>query len=318
MNNILICPHCQKDNLYEKNNSLICKSCQASYSSDSNILKMYIEDNKYTDEVKSFYETTPFPKYNDIDNCESLIKRASESKFAMSLNEQLDTGIRILEAGCGTGQMSLYLSLNNRTVYGTDMSMDSLNLAQEFKELHHINTAHFMQMNIFHPIFKKESFDVLISNGVLHHTHSPYKAFQQLLPLVKKNGLVIIGLYHKYGRLWTDFRRQLFQFSDQFLFLDEVLNDPNISEEKKQSWHNDQYKNKHEMKHTIIEVMDWFKNNHCSVLKVLPDPTFRDEYPSLFFPRNYNRKEIQFTEKLMTLTNTKEGGFFTVIGRKEF
>ena len=41
---------------------------------------------------------------------------------------------------------------------------------------------------------------------------------------MKPGGYLLVGLYHRYGRLITDFRRQLFRFTrDRFTFLDPNL-----------------------------------------------------------------------------------------------
>ena len=53
----------------------------------------------------------------------------------------------------------------------------------------------------------------MISNGVLHHTSDPFRAFQSIAKLVKPNGYLLVGLYHRYGRLITDFRRLVFRFT---------------------------------------------------------------------------------------------------------
>ena len=56
-----------------------------------------------------------------------------------------------------------------------------------------------------------ESFDLVISNGVLHHTAEPFRAFQTISGLVKPGGYILVGLYHRWGRLVTDFRRRVFR-----------------------------------------------------------------------------------------------------------
>ena len=101
------------------------------------------------------------------------------------LDDQIPTGTRILECGCGTGQLTNYLSIAYRTVVGTDMCLNSLKLANDFKQKNKLDRAHFFQMNLFRPFFKPESFDLVISNGVLHHTSDPRLAFQSISRLVK-------------------------------------------------------------------------------------------------------------------------------------
>jgi SAM-dependent methyltransferase len=138
----------------------------------------------------------------------------------------------VLEAGCGTGQLSNFLGIRaERTVYGTDICLNSLKLGQAFKEKNHLDNVTFLQMNLFKPVFKPETFDIIVSNGVLHHTGDPFLGFQTLSRLVKKGGYIVIGLYNKYGRLTTDFRRFIFKiFPNRFQFLDPRLKDSGLSE----------------------------------------------------------------------------------------
>ena len=118
-------------------------------------------------------------------------------------------------------------------------------------------------MNLFRPCFKPESFDLVISNGVLHHTSDPYLAFKSISNLVKPNGYIIIGLYHKYGRLYTNVRQKLIQnFGEGFKFLDKRTTDTKISKEKRYAWLRDQYKNPHETSHTLNEVKGWFEKHN--------------------------------------------------------
>ena len=48
-------------------------------------------------------------------------------------------------------------------------------------------------MNIFNLFFEKNSFDVIISNGVLHHTYDPKLAFSELVKVLKPGGIIIIA-----------------------------------------------------------------------------------------------------------------------------
>ena len=108
---IFCCPNCKKDlNFCEA--SVECKHCQQNYEFIDNIpIFLWPRDTKATAEVvrgkvKEFYEENPFPNYDDLDNIGSLIKRAKQGLFARLLDEQVPFGARILEAGCGTGQLS--------------------------------------------------------------------------------------------------------------------------------------------------------------------------------------------------------------------
>jgi SAM-dependent methyltransferase len=279
------------------------------------------QNTDVTDRMKAFYERTPFPNYDDLDNIGSLIQKAKRSAFAKMLDEQIPLGVRVLECGCGTGQLSIFLSIPQRTVFGVDMCLNSLRLGEDFKNKNDLNRVHFLQMNLFAPIFKPESFHLVISNGVLHHTGDPFLAFQNIARLVKPGGYILIGLYHKYGRLFTDFRRLVFKISKNKLrVLDSRLMDEKLSQTRKETWFADQYENPHESKHTIGEVLKWFRETGFtfvkSIPKAVPGKTLAfDE--RLFEPeRAGNVLERFLVEFPLMFTGSKEGGFFIVIGKK--
>ena len=64
---------------------------------------------------------------------EISINKARKGLFAKLLDDQIPFGARILECGCGTGQLTNFLSIANRTVIGTDICMNSLKMANEFR-----------------------------------------------------------------------------------------------------------------------------------------------------------------------------------------
>lgn len=166
------------------------------------------------------------------------------------------------KTGCGTGQLSNFLGIAKRDVFGTDMCLNSLRLAEDFRRKNNLNATGFYQMNLFHPIFKEETFDLLITNGVLHHTSDPFEGFKSIVPLVKRGGYIIVGLYNKYGRLMTDLRRQFFRLtSKKFFAVDPYLRKRGKRDAKMEAWFADQYQNPHESKHTIGEVLKWFDQN---------------------------------------------------------
>ena len=150
-------------------------------------------------------------------------------------------------------------------------------------------------MNLFKPVFKEETFDVVICNGVLHHTSDPLLGFESISKLVKKGGYIIIGLYNKYGRIFTDIRRSVFTISNEnFKSLDSRVRD-DISDKKKHTWYMDQYKNPHESKHTVDEVLSWFENNGFEYNEV--------HNPNYYYPGWIARDNIKYP-----FNNKKQSG----------
>src|SRR5260370_5158420 len=132
------------------------------------------EGTDVTELVKRFYEETPFPNYDDFDSRESLAAKAQNNVFAAMLDAQIPKGAVVLEAGCGTGQLTNFLGMSwTRRVFGGDICLNSLRLAKAFRDRYSIRNAAFLQIILFHPPFRDERFDLIISSGVLHHTGDP-------------------------------------------------------------------------------------------------------------------------------------------------
>jgi hypothetical protein len=89
---------------------------------------------------------------------------------------------------------------------GRDICLNSLRLANAFRERYRIANAAFLQMNLFRPPFRDNSIDVLLEWGAPPY-RDPRKGFEILLRKVKPDGLILIGLYNSYGRLPTLWRR---------------------------------------------------------------------------------------------------------------
>jgi len=324
---IVCCPKCGQALTFDPD-AIVCVGCGTRFGVSDNIPLLF-EPHEWeassreavTSRVRAFYEETPFPNYDEFDNVGSLIDKARRGIFAKMLDDQVPPGSVILECGCGTGQLSNFLSVANRTVFGTDICLNSLRLAQGFKERNGLTRCGFVQMNLFRPVFKPDTFDLVISNGVLHSTPDPFGGFKSIARLVKPRGYILIGLYHRYGRLITDLRRLLFRLTgDRWQGLDPNLRRRESSTAKKRAWFMDQYKHPLESKHTIGETSRWLEAAGFSFVKSLPrsvpfSPITSDE--RVFEPERLGNPLERFVaETSMILSGSREGGFFTIVGRK--
>ena len=135
---LLICPVCNNDvNMFD--GYLQCSNCNNDYSIKDGIPLMFVptgwNNSKYdvTEIVNQFYENTPFPNYEDMEEINDLVKKSQMGYYAKFLNEQIPFNVNVLEVGCGTGQLANYLGLASRNVVGTDMCFNSLHLAEAFR-----------------------------------------------------------------------------------------------------------------------------------------------------------------------------------------
>ena len=325
---LFACPKCQGAlRLSEDCRMIGCMACHHLFASDSGVPLLFWPNEwglntDVTEAVRAFYEENPFPNYEHFDSEWSLREAARRGIFARLLDEQMSRDARVLEVGCGTGQLSNFLGMKwGRGVFGTDLCLNSLRLGQQFKVNHHIDNVAFLQMNLFRPVFKPESFDLIICNGVLHHTSQPQLGFETISALVKKGGIVIIGLYNQYGRVFTDLRRLIFKASgNRFRFLDSRLRRGDVSDARKQIWFMDQYQHPHESKHTIGQVLRWFDGAGIEFVNSVPKASVSESFSEdeELFAANARGSWLDhfIVQAGAIFSGAREGGFFVMIGRK--
>jgi 2-polyprenyl-3-methyl-5-hydroxy-6-metoxy-1,4-benzoquinol methylase len=318
---LFICPACQSSLKTKSSKTVYCLN-NHQYPIREGIPLLFIDEKNQspiTNTIKQFYEKTPFPNYDHLETPADLIQKSKKGIFAKKLDEQIPFNINILEVGCGTGQLSNFLSLSNRNLLGVDASINSLKLAHQFKKRHNLKNAEFFQMNLFKPCFKPESFPLVICTGVLHHTPDPFKGFQSISKLVKPGGYIIIGLYHHYGRLATQLRRLIFKLTkNRFLSLDPILKTKQFKDQHK-AWLQDQYYNPHESTHSLSEVFYWLKKTNFEFINSLPQlNTFSPLIPNNIFSSIKSKNwldHLTFNLKMIS-SCSREGGLFIIIARK--
>ena len=267
--------------------------------------------------MQEFYEENPFPSYEGLEEFGALVHKGRHNPFTSKLLDAIGYNQLVLECGCGTGQLSHYLQLNNNHVLGVDMTINSLALALEHKMRNRLPRSAFAQMNIFDLAVKDASFDVVISHGVLHHTYDARKAFSCVARKVKPGGIVMVGLYSSYARVMTWLRSKLIGvFGNR---IDYVVRNQIHDARKADIWIRDQYFNPHETWHSIGEVLGWFEENDIEFVNCFPrilDSSGEDD-PSLFGASDPGTRYQRVMTQLSWLaTISREGSLFDVIGRR--
>jgi carbamoyltransferase len=318
------CPACGGE-LAARHEGAVCAACGRSFPRTNGVHQLFWPHDQasgdVTEIVKAFYEEHPFPNYDDHESLRSLVAKSRSGLYAKLLGEQLPDNADVLEVGCGTGQLSNFLGITCRSVTGTDLCLNSLGLAEAFRSSHGLSRVRFLQMNLFRPALKPEQYDVVLCNGVLHHTSDPYGGFRSIARLLRPGGLIVIGLYNRYGRLALATRRRIFQLTGgRFQWIDPYLRSTPMSRGKKSAWFADQYEHPHESSHTMGEVLSWFADTGFDFVHSVPsmnawDPFDEDE--KLFAPAKPGTPvDRALAQAKMVFTGSREGGFFIMIGRK--
>ena len=284
---------------------------------DDGIPNFIVNDlDPLTSKMSNFYDEVQFPNYDNCEDYASLYDKGINNLFTKKLDNEIGYGTRILELGCGTGQLSLFLSKSNREIFAVDISNSSLKLGENFRRRNEINNVYFMKMNVFDLKFNKNTFDYTISNGVLHHTKNAEEAFKCLVEVTKPGGILVIGLYHKYGRFLTRVKQKLAKIlGDKISHFDKTSRKMR-SEAKRKTWVKDQFMNPHETLHTPNQTLNWFEENNVEFINLIPH---YDIQAHNLFKKNEEPK-INFLDDFLMAFNTaqiQEGGFFVMIGRKK-
>ena len=278
-------------------------------------------NDKSTQKVTNFYKETPFPNYKENDDRVSILEKGNKNILAYQFKKFIGLKKKVLEVGCGTGQLANYFSIGtNNQIVGLDPTIYSLKLAKKFADQNNISNISFVNADIFDDVLVDEYFDFIWCNGVLHHTKDPYLAFKILIKSLKKNGFVLIGLYNKIGRLRTIFRKYLFKlFGKKIInYLDPTLRNLKLDEDEKNAWIRDQYIHPIESLHTIDEVLNWFNNNNIEFISSIPSSDFDYDYNDIFQKKSAGTYYSRICNQISMLFNKlgSDGGLFVVIGKK--
>lgn len=102
-----------------------------------------------------------------------------------------DFDARILDAGCGTGNMAQILTqMGYRNIDGLDPSAGMLAVArnkQLYQQLHQL----YLEQHIALP---ESSYDAVVAAGVLTHGHAPPEALDGILDITRDGGIILFSL----------------------------------------------------------------------------------------------------------------------------
>jgi 2-polyprenyl-3-methyl-5-hydroxy-6-metoxy-1,4-benzoquinol methylase len=130
---------------------------------------------------------------------ESRLEEAKKSLIEFC-GENTFMGKTFLDFGCGSGLFSLAaLELGARSVLSIDIDPDSVASCNELKSKALIGEEwKIIQGSILDDGFINElgKYDFVYSWGVLHHTGSMWKAFENITKLLNPDGLLYIAIYN--------------------------------------------------------------------------------------------------------------------------
>lgn len=105
-------------------------------------------------------------------------------------------GKKVLEIGCGLGTDGAQFALAGADYTGIDLTDAAVDLARRRFDLFNLPGA-FRTADAENLDFPDESFDVVYSHGVLHHTPDTVRAVQEVHRVLRPGGRAVVMLYHR-------------------------------------------------------------------------------------------------------------------------
>jgi SAM-dependent methyltransferase len=121
-------------------------------------------------------------------------RRQFLSRPLIEMIESLDPNACVFDIGCGPGRVLGFLAQRRIRAIGVDRSRVSVTMVRE-----RYNVPCIVGDNLNLP-FADGAADVVISDGVIHHTDDPAAAFAENCRVLKPGGQMYVAVYKPYGR----------------------------------------------------------------------------------------------------------------------
>jgi len=156
--------------------------------------------------VQQFWDTTPCGtgdiniEPETLEYFEAISERRNKLEPFIADYAQFNrwAGERVLEVGCGAGSDLLRFAKAGAHATGMDLSPRSASLAKTRLRLYNCQGDALVADAEQLP-FKTDSFDLVYSWGVLHHTPDTKQAIKEVCRVTRLGGEICIMLYHRHS-----------------------------------------------------------------------------------------------------------------------
>lgn len=196
---LLVCPSCGAP-MEASSDALSCRSGHAFRVVDG--IPRFTPPSSYADSFG--FEWTSFPRLQ----LDSVENHESEETFRGKTGLVPDDvdGRTVLDAGCGMGRFTHVVARwGAHRAVGADISRA---VEAAAGNLGTFPSVGLVQADLTALPFPPQSFDIVFSIGVLHHTPDTFRGLKEIAKLVKPGGTLAVWLYSKRLR-WTLFGSEL-------------------------------------------------------------------------------------------------------------
>jgi SAM-dependent methyltransferase len=161
-------------------------------------------NNDLKERVRAFWEAHPCgTKFSDAEmGTREFFERVEAHRYTKEwhIPDAADfagaSGLRVLEIGCGLGTDGVQFAKAGAHYTGVDLTEAAIELARKRFELAGL-PGEFRIADAENLDFANDSFDLVYSHGVLHHTPDTGRAVQEIHRVLKPGGRAVVMLYHR-------------------------------------------------------------------------------------------------------------------------
>lgn len=141
--------------------------------------------------TRAHYEEFPFDYLTSDD--EANIEALQPAAFVRFADRYLNRKMHVAEVGCGPGRATLFMEMRGINLLAVDISSESLRLAKQRAP----SCQFLLASNLDLPL-QSETFDAVVSDGVIHHTPDAYRSFSENSRILRPGGFMYVGVYRRF------------------------------------------------------------------------------------------------------------------------
>jgi len=198
---VFVCPGCAGDLRLRSvtaeggevlDGDLTCRACGAGYPVIRGVPRFVVSG----DYAGSFGHQWHWFREVQIDSRNRLAISEETLRSSTGWRDDEYRGRRLLDAGVGAGRFAERAAAKGAEVFGIDLT-PAVDAA--YQNIGQLPNVHLAQADIFALPFRRGSFDLAYSIGVLHHTPNPPLAFTRVADTVAPGGKLAVYVYSRYG-----------------------------------------------------------------------------------------------------------------------
>ncbi len=160
--------------------------------------------NNLKEQVRAFWQANPCgTKFTDAETgsrefyeCVAEHRYEKEWHIPAAADFTSARNLRVLEIGCGLGTDGAQFARAGAQYTGVDLTDAAVELARKCFAVFEL-PGEFRTADAENLDFADESFDLVYSHGVLHHTPDTLRAVDEVHRVLKPNGRAVVMLYHR-------------------------------------------------------------------------------------------------------------------------